>query len=344
MTSTGATRPPTVLSARGPGDLVAVVPLLLGFVPRESLVLVGLRGRRRRTGLVVRADLASGDEPPGTSVRALRRDGARAVALLVHTEEPSGPGPLAHPRAALVDAVEDALAEHGVGLEPALLVRFGRWWSYRCAHDCCPPEGTPVDPDSPFARHAAAEQAFHGRAVLATREQLAGGLQADPVLGPAVARRLQQQAWTAREEHRDPAGRRREDRQRWRAAVEAWEQRPGAVDPAEVAALAVALHDVRVRDEVAGWGADRPEAVLGLLRHLCRGVVPPDDAPLCAALGWVAWADGQGAVALVAAQRALRTDPRLPLGRLLLAAVDAAAPPEAVRAVLRTAGDACARD
>ncbi|MEQ3554453.1 DUF4192 domain-containing protein [Pseudonocardia nematodicida] len=57
-------------------DLVAAVPVLIGFHPRDSLVLVGMAGpeRRGRLGLTVRVDLPS--------ARDVRRVCAGAVAVL----------------------------------------------------------------------------------------------------------------------------------------------------------------------------------------------------------------------------------------------------------------------
>ena len=98
-----------------------------------------------------------------------------------------------------------------------------------------------------------------------------------------------------------------------------------------------------MRDQVAAWCLDRRDPLLGLLLQLCRSAVPPHDAPLCAVLAWVAYASGQGALALVAVDRALRTDPAYSLARLLEQAADRVVPPEQVRDVLRTAAEDLSR-
>lgn len=319
-----------------PGQIAALVPHLIGFTPHESLVALSLRGPRRRVGLTLRADLTSGPALVDQVVAAMRRDGAAAVALVVHTDQPSG---AAHPWSALVAAVEADLAGHGVEVTEALLVRAGSWWSYRCAGSCCPATGSPVESDSDVVRTTAAEQAYRGRAVLSSREALVDGLRAQPPLGPALARTLQDQAGDALADRcaRDPDEAVREELARWRAALDAWERHPAPVVPADTAALAVGLHLVAVRDRVASWGLTRSDALLGLLSQLVGGVVAPDDAPLCTVLAWVSYAEGNGAVALVAVQRALATDPDHELARLLLAALDGALPPGQVRAVLRGA-------
>ena len=40
-----------------PADLAAAIPYLLGFPPEESLVVISLRGPRKRIGLTMRWDL-----------------------------------------------------------------------------------------------------------------------------------------------------------------------------------------------------------------------------------------------------------------------------------------------
>lgn len=330
---TRASREATVLTARSPGDLVGLVPQLVGCVPTESLVVVSLRGPRSRVGLTLRADLCDLPGLVGQVVEALARDGARAAAVMVHTAAPSG---ALHPGAALVDELRAALAARGTEVTEALLVRDGRWWSFSCRAGCCPPDGTPIDRVNPLVTAVASAAALGGRAVLASRDDLVASLAPQLPLGHGPARRLQAQAVgdLDRRWRRDPGATERRELRRWRQAVDTWEQQPGGV-PAGTAELAAGLHRVGVRDVVAAWGLDRSDPLLGLLHQLCRAVVPPHDAPLCSVLAWVAYAQGNGALALVALERALATDPTYSLARLLRAALEAMLPPAQVRAVLR---------
>ena len=104
------------------------------------------------------------------------------------------------------------------------------------------------------------------------------------------------------------------------------------------------LHLVLVRDEVVSWGVDHGDALLGLLMQVARCAVSPDDAPVCTVLAWVAYSRGNGALARVAVERALTSDPDYSAATLLLTAIDAVLPPEELRAVLRgTAGELRAR-
>lgn len=327
--------PPRPLRVRRPGDLVALVPHLTGYPPRESLVALSLRGPRRRLGLTVRADLVDDPAVVQQVLQGMRADGAGTCALLVHTDRPSTDG--VHPFAGLVDDVVAALADAGIAPGELLLVRQGRWWSYACALPCCPPEGTPVEPDSPVVEAVAAAHALSGDAVLGSREELVASLAHRSVLGPAVAAARVERAEV------ELAGRVLADRPaavraelaRWRAALGAWQERPRPPGPDDAAALAAALRLVLVRDEVASWALDRSDPLLGLLGDLCRATPSPYDAPVCTLHAWLAYARGNGGLARIGLERALASEPDYALAGLLLTALDHLLPPAEVRELLR---------
>ncbi len=162
---------PAVARLSGPGEILAVLPSLCGFPPQESLVLLSLRGPRKRLGLTARVDLP---EPPdedglaGLCADRMLADGASCVVVVVLSE-------LAR-RSSLVVAVRDALAERGVDVLEALHVRDGRWTSYACQGACCPAQGTPVPTAPPALGLLQAEQVVTGRAVLPSRDDLVRSL------------------------------------------------------------------------------------------------------------------------------------------------------------------------
>lgn len=301
-------------------------------MPHESLLLVGLGGARRRVGLTVRVDLHDAWAGRRGAVASVGGSGATACLVAVVTDQPSTGHD--HPHADLVHACGQLLAEAGLAVPEALLVRGGRWWSYRCSAACCPPEGTPVDTGSSAVLATAAHAAYAGQVVLASRAELVASLQPRLPLGAAVVRRLQDQALEALLERARSAPQHAEDLEvaRWRDALDRWEAEPSSLAPDSVAALAVALHLPGVRDRVAVEGLRRREGLLGLLTQLCRAATAPGDAPLLALLAAAAYTGGNGALALVALDRALASDPDCRLARLLLAALDSHLPPDQVRA------------
>ena len=263
-------------------------------------------------------------------------DGAAAVVLALYD------GPL---RTRLVGRLRDACAEHDLRVVEALHVDGGRWRSYTCSGPCCPPEGTPLPVDSAALRLVAAERTAAGRAVLASRADLAASVA--PPDGDALARARRQVGEarrTAARERQTGGPRARQDARRRAADLLDRVRDGGSVTGAEAAALAVCLDDVAVRDELATRLLDRSDELLALLLQAVRLVPAEGSAPLCAVLAWVAWSRGDGALANVALDRALADDPAYSLGTLLRAGLDAGLPPADVRAVAARAAEALRSD
>src|SRR5688500_18278294 len=318
-------RPVARLSS--PGAIVATLPSLCGFPPENSLVVLSLRGERRRVGLTARLDLP----PPAQETAAarmlaerMRLDGAREAVVVVLSPERRG---------SLVEAVGDALAARGIDVHECLHVDDGRWWSYDCTRSCCPPEGTPVPPPPTLVE---AQRAMSGKAVLASRDELVASLAPPAFLAAEAAAQLLDDAavawfaaWSA-----DPEAACVDAVRRTRRLLDAGTA-GAAVEPAEAAALTVALHDHRVRDEIATWSLRRSDALLSLLEQTARAVVPPFDAPVCTLLAWVAYARGDGSRVNVALDRAFATDPDYSLAGLLRTAFDGGVAPREIRRMLK---------
>lgn len=306
-------RPVARLSS--PGDVVATVPSLCGFAPQDSLVLLSLRGPRQRLGLTIRLDLPPPASVPDVAAALVDRvvqDGGGCAALVVYADAPDQ---------VLADAVLAACAEAGVRVVEALHVAGERWTSYLCSSPCCPPGGTPVGKAPALVR---AEHALEGRAVLASREELVRSL-APPAQPADVAAARQ---WWAAAADRDEA------LVLARGLLDTVAS-GGCVAPSQAARLAIALHDVQVRDRIATWALDESDALLALLEQVARRIGPPWDAPVCTVLAWVAYSRGDGARANVALDRALRAEPGYSLALLLQSALDGALPPTQIRRLLR---------
>lgn len=328
-------RPAALPRLSGPGELVAALPVLCGFAPAESLVVVCLQGAGPRVGLTVRLDLP---EPAqellvvqevGTRLRAA---GMRRAYALVVTEDPGE-----EPRPGLMAALQ---ALRGVDLLDLLLVRDERWRSYLCrVPSCCPVDGTPVPAASPGLTLVRAQAALEGRAALPSREALVAALAPPDDTVPYLLALRETELRLAAEVLEDGRGRvRRRLLRSFRAGL-----RSGTADgdlrPAEAdAELALALTDVLLRDEVLTWSVAEGEQLLTLLLALAARTPAPYDAPVCACLAWVAYSRGDGASASIALDRALETDPEHSLALLLRSAVDRQVPPRELQAVaVRTA-------
>ncbi len=329
-----------------PGEILAAIPLLCGFAPTESLVVLSLRGPRKRIGLTMRFDLDWCDAPASAAQEIADRlvhDGASAAVLVVWSEEPDAlvapGGPVrTRARAGLVDRVRTSCAEAGVDLAEALLVRADLWTSYLCTgRSCCPDDGTPVRAEaSPGVDLLRAESALRGRGVLPSREDLVRSIAPPHLMAAVLADQLMDRAvadWALRHQ-RD--GRRAVQDGDLAVARSVLDQAltPQGVGSAEAAVLAVAVTDLQVRDEIATWVLSRPDELVAALQQAVRLVAPPEDAGLCALLAWVAYAQGNGALANVALARALSSDPAHSLASLLLEALQRQLDPNEVRRVL----------
>uniref|UniRef100_UPI000ADF4B3B DUF4192 domain-containing protein n=1 Tax=Cellulosimicrobium cellulans TaxID=1710 RepID=UPI000ADF4B3B len=141
----------TLIRARSPRELLAYVPYRLGYRPRDSVVLVGLRGPRGRVGLVVRvdvddlADLERGPQVARTVLAHLSADGARRVVLVAYTDAPlREPVPTAARERAAVEHCREAV-EAVLGPADVWVVSSTGWGALDCADPaCCPAEGRPL--------------------------------------------------------------------------------------------------------------------------------------------------------------------------------------------------------
>ncbi|MCU1536890.1 MAG: hypothetical protein JWP82_1241, partial [Humibacillus sp.] len=153
------------ISLAGPADLLSVIPFHLGFVPRRSVVVVCLHGKR--VGLVARFDVQP-ESRVGEAVAAhlstLVRNRPSSVWLMGFEDEAGESQPLS-------TALRQGLTGAGVEVNDRLVVRDGRWYSIDCSDSCCPAEGRllPEVADVP----AAAEYVALGHSVLPDRDALA---------------------------------------------------------------------------------------------------------------------------------------------------------------------------
>jgi hypothetical protein len=332
---------PPVARLTQPAEIVAAIPIYLGFVPTESVVVACLHEPRGRLGLTLRFDLPAPEHEELLAreiSRRVRQQGATRVLLGIYTEQPA-PDDL--PRRRLFRLIQQQL--EGLVMTEAVLVQGGRFWSFLCDEQrCCPREGTPVAEGerASSVQLIAAETAFSGRVVLQDRDALEASLAGPTFLQALGAMQLCENATIALaetiEEHGLEAAR-AASRDRWAAAVRDFAAPPGALDGEQAAALAISLLDVVVRDELAA--APMPEAsiVLQVLEELVRRTPSSYDAPVCTLFGWMTYCEGGGAAVSIVLQRALTSDPDYSLAHLLGQLLNAQVQPRQIRKMTRAA-------
>ena len=327
---------PVRVGLASPVSVLAVVPSLLGFHPSRSLVVLGVSGPRNRISLTFRYDLP---DPPDDDLAADIAAHAREV--LTREEIPAailiGYGP-AGPVARAMRLAAPALLDAGVEVIEVLRAEGGRCFSVNCQNpDCCPPEGIAFDPCSHPAAAALKEA---GLDVLPDRAALARTLQPPPGTARATrqatsraVRRLDRLVSAARSGGRDPAAALADaGRTAVRDAVRRYRSGTPIGDRARLAFLAVVLSDLRVRDDA--WAQMDPRQArphTALWTDIVTAAAPEFVPAPASLLAFTAWQAGEGALANVAAERALAADPAYSMALLIAGAVQAGLPPSAAR-------------
>jgi hypothetical protein len=329
-------KPEPEIRLSDPGAVAAALPRLLGFRPRESLVLVGLNDGL--VGLTARADLPAPVDaaPAGRSLAgALARSGATAAILAV-VSSAGGQDDAGLPHRPLVHQVVLALSALDLPVHDVLLVRRGRWWSYDCPHACCAPgAGTPLPAGT---SELDVRSVTEGQVLADDRDELVHRLASAPdpagVMASAVLRIGRDCATAVLARGRDAvAG------ESWDAVRTAVARlRAGPVDRPgedEIARVAWALRDVEVRDRALGLvlGPDAAAAEQ-LWRECARRVPAPLDSAPATLLAVAVWLRGDGTSAGIALDRALDSDPGYPLARLLDEALAGCLSPAQLRAMV----------
>ncbi len=319
----------------GRRGLLAAIPSMLGFHPQESLVMVCLTGPRRRLGPVIRLDL---EAPAGGSaaceqLRFIAGRHADEVALVCYTEQTRTP--------ALVYDVADILAGSATAVLDVVLVGGGQvrtaveviGAAVQDDEDGNEEDGNEADTDDVQVRMMAAAAALHGRAVLPDREALRRSI-AGPT-GPS-ARRALAGMQTAADRLLEALGtdgpvdqavlQQLTDRTLARAVAET--TTADGVRSETAALLALLLCDVDIRDRVivqAVRELDTPW--VPMLVATARAIPDQDAAEVCAVLSVAAYRRGDGALAQVAADRALASQPEHRLSHLMVGVMAAGMPP-----------------
>jgi hypothetical protein len=330
-----------VVKITSPVDIVGSIPSMLGFHPTHSLVVMCLRGQRKRIGLTMRFDLPDSRHDDLLVAEAARRvamERANAAILVCYVEDPDDLDRL--PRAELIDELGSQLLRCGVEVSEALLVRAGRWYSYLCDQPCCPREGTdiPALADGAAAR-LEVERVLQGRALLSSRDDLEAS-----VRGPVALRRIALEqiydradiaaATEIAAEGVDAFNRRTVELTG--AAFDEYADGHRDLGDEDAARIVLGLHAKVVRDELTTWAMDgRTDELIGFLTELAHRALDRDAAPVCTVLASVCYQHGAGPLVTIALERALRSDPGYEMARLLAGMLDEQLPPAKLRAVIR---------
>lgn len=319
------------INLRGSGDLIAAVPHLLGFKPTESVVICVYAGpAQSRITLCLRADI-----PPPELYSSLAdqlklpilRTNSCGVSVIVVSDRIVEPqDPLPHRQ--LVDTLAHAFGMSGVAVHHAYWVpaieKNATWWCYSklaCTGRVPDPDATELAATAACLGSVTYDSRADIRATLEPPDRSSLGERADRI---EAALRLPQDEVAAHRLLEDLVS----------------EVRAGTwtLKEDEVVDLAVALENVRVRDECL-----RPEVTsIGLpieeaWSALTRAFPEPYRAEPACLLALTAFLRGDGVLAGVAVEIALKANPDHSFAGLLRTSMDYGLPPDSVASAVARA-------
>ena len=312
----GMTSQPESLLLTSPHSVAAALPYLLGFEPRECVVMLWVRASRLI--LTQRLDLPDdhvGPTPGWIDAAWLPEAMGRADEVVIAlVSDRQGLAPIV---AGLMERSTD------VEIRDILRVHDGRWWSLLCEDDiCCPAEGRAIDP----VIAESVRQGFVSEGVrpLAGREEVEAECRVDPRLQRAVGQAARSLGLGTEQ-----------DEQRRDDTVALIMSAPGSPTPVDLAITISGLGDVVVRDTVL-WEmlrCSRPDLLeLGTFLRTCvrsstkRGLLRR--APVATVAAVAAWLAGDGVRANTAIDAALDSDPSYSLAILVGTGLRAGLSPE----------------
>jgi hypothetical protein len=312
-----------------PGALIAALPAVLGFVPENSLVLVSLSAGA--LGAVMRADLSDdlADRVGHLAEVAAAAGPEAAIAVVVAAEGahcPSCNDEYRH----LCAMLADALSARDIELRAAHVVdRVGAGGRWRCADGC----GAHGLIDDPSASPMAAAAVLDGRRLYSRRADIEAVIAVDdPARSAGLTGVVERHAAARGLAHRsDPAGRCRGDVDYAMAAARRLADGQLLSD-AELSELGCALSDVQVRDmlyALAVW--ETAGAVESLWALLARTLPPPWRVEALVLLAFSAYARGDGPLAGVSLEAALRCRADHRMAGMLDHALQSGMGPERIR-------------
>lgn len=312
-----------------PGAVIAALPAVLGFVPEKSLVLLSIGDGE--LGSVMRIDLSDAvpDQIGHLAEVAAAAGPEAAIAVIVDAD---GAGcPMCNDEYRdLCSTLTGELSRHDIVLWAVHVVdrvaAGGRW---HCVDGC----GAGGVVDDPCASPLAVAAVLDGRRLYARRADLQAVIAVDDRARSVSLSGLIAEHAAARDEaHRvDPmACVRRDVEESMSAAARVGDGQPLA--DVELAALACALVDVQVRDTLyalaVGHSAGEAESLWALLS---RSLPTPWRAEALVLLAFSAYARGDGPLAGVSLEAALRCQPGHRMAGMLDTALQSGLRPEHIR-------------
>lgn len=307
------------LRAKNPEDLLAAVPVALGFEPSDSIVMLTFGGTtafHARVDLPPPGDLAALRSISASLLEPCRRHHAKQVVFVLYDADQR--------RSCQVSRrLGRDFAHAGIEVVECLRAHDGRWHSADGLRRGVPAGGIAYDTTAhPFR----AEAVMAGRVTLGSRAELADSLAADPDAVAAVEAVRDEATLLSPRELADLCAR--------HADV-------GTL-PSDLEAASILLTvQVGVFRDAAWAVLSREQASrhVRLWRDLVRRAPETLRPSAAAVLGFAAWLEGHGALSWCAVDRCFELEPQHSLARLVAQLLEGAVPPAAWEAMRASMSD-----
>jgi Domain of unknown function (DUF4192) len=314
--------PHTTTELTSPHDLLAAVPFMVGYHPKDSLVAMALRDHK--VVMAMRVDLPDQQMMEATSriiaSHLLREEASEAIVVGYLSATESSLDPLA--------TLREVITAQGVAIKECIEVRGGHFRSMLCEDvECCPPEGTPVPPLSDS--RVTVEQVAAGNPLpyldLDEMKRSIAALPADKDLSKAIKKIAEIDY-----ESDGVVILQREGADAINQLAAQFKKDGFSKDKALQALVLVRLLDLQVRDYAMGMATDESADLLWdmwrwLLRVAPRGYV----AGVAVIFATASYERGDGALAQRALDRAFDDNPSYQMAKLLRRTFAAGWPPSA---------------
>ena len=305
-----------------PHDLLAAVPFMVGYHPKNSLVAMALR--EEKVVMAMRVDFPDEDLMATTSTtiatHLLREEATEAIIVGYIPEEVGEVDPLA--------TVREIITAQGVLVKECIEVQGDRFRSTLCVDiECCPPEGSPIPALSDS--RVTAEQVAAGNPLpyldLDEMKRSIAALPIDKELTKAI-----RQIVEIDYELEDVTPWQREGANAINDLALDFSASGLSQNKALIALVLVRLLDLQVRDFAMGLATESTSERLWdmwrwLLRTAPRGYV----APVAVIFAALSYERGDGALAQRALDRAFEDSPKYQMAKLLRRTFAAGWPPSA---------------
>jgi len=312
----------TATELTSPHDLLTAVPFMVGYHPKDSLVVMALQ--KNKVTMAMRVDFPEAEDMASVSAtiagHLTREKADEAIIVGYLPTDAIDTDPL--------EIVRSIIGLQGIGIKECIVVRSGYFRSNLCADlECCPPQGNPI-PEIQDSRVTAEQVAAGNPLPYLDLDEMKRSIAALP-LDKELARAIKQ-VKEIDYSGDDVTLLQREGASAINEIAIVFSRDQRIEDKQLIALVLVRLLDLQVRDYAMGMTtAETSDHLWDMWRWLLRIAPVGYVAPLAVIFATMSYERGDGALAQRALDRAMVDSPGYQMAKLLRRTFAAGWPPSA---------------